>query len=650
MKSANFFVIFVLILGLFSCHVSEKAVSKKLNSYELPALSKVDFNKFAAQQSSDAFWVEDKNSNGRIDPSELEHVDKSPYVSDGKFTPSFNRLYGRIAQKKRRAIVEKELAQGRSTEILTDFTDKNFSSADRKFVRHIANAAKLIEELYQIQRGSFQYKDEIFKSRNKNDHKLYTRNQGPWCEAPETKDSPFCNALSYFPEQKFDIYPTDLKHDESMCKEFAAIDASEENKENKLLGHFNVVRKQEGKYVAVPYTEAYRERMKEISDELLAASQVYTEKKEKALNEYLVAASRSFLTNLWENADQKWIRMNTENSKWFLRIGPDETYFEPCQVKAGFQLMFGLVNQDSKKWKDRLEKLKQEMEKDYAALIGRSYRARKITFKTPEFAEIIIDAGEARHGLGAVSGTSLPNWGQASKNRRTIVFTNFYTDPVSMEVSKKKASLVFTQNVLDNFNPGRDASSLNTIVHEATHNLGPDSAHKVRGKSPRDLFTNLTSVLEEFKAQTGAIWYLKYLHKKGYLTDKELTEQYIANIYWGCINNMSRGLFTTTGIPKAHNQTGAIQFGKFIADGAIKQVKVDDSFRLDIDFDKLHNSSEALMKTVGQIKAKGSSKWADRFVSHYITGKGYKKDIMDEITKRYRSYPKESFFYSVKLN
>ena len=38
------------------------------------------------------------------------------------------------------------------------------------------------------------------------------------------------------------------------------------------------------------------------------------------------------------------VSMNSRNSKWYLRIAPDETYFEPCSEKAAFQMQFGQID------------------------------------------------------------------------------------------------------------------------------------------------------------------------------------------------------------------------------------------------------------------------------------------------------------------
>ena len=46
-------------------------------------------------------------------------------------------------------------------------------------------------------------------------------------------------------------------------------------------------------------------------------------------------------------ADEAWAKMTVDNSKWYVRVAPDETYWEPCAQKAGFHLTFARINQGS---------------------------------------------------------------------------------------------------------------------------------------------------------------------------------------------------------------------------------------------------------------------------------------------------------------
>ena len=125
--------------------------------------------------------------------------------------------------------------------------------------------------------------------------------------------------------------------------------------------------------------------------------------------------------------------MNVDNSKWYVRVAPDETYWEPCAHKAGFHLTFARINQGSQAWQDKLVPVQQEMEEAIAERAGAPYKARKVTFHLPDFIDIVVNAGDDRDPLGATIGQSLPNWGPvANEGRgRTVAMVNIYTDPDS---------------------------------------------------------------------------------------------------------------------------------------------------------------------------------------------------------------------------
>src|SRR6476620_46419 len=120
--------------------------------------------------------------------------------------------------------------------------------------------------------------------------------------------------------------------------------------------------------------------------------------------------------------------MGVLNSKFYLRIGPDETYFEPCSRKAGFHVSFARINQDSLEWQKKLEPVKTDLEKAMADLAGAPYKARDVKFHLPDFIDIVINAGDSRDAFGATIGQSLPNWGPVADGRgRTVAMTNLYT-------------------------------------------------------------------------------------------------------------------------------------------------------------------------------------------------------------------------------
>jgi hypothetical protein len=234
-------------------------------------------------------------------------------------------------------------------------------------------------------------------------------------------------------------------------------------------------RDKSGTLEPVADSEAYRPLMEAVSGELRAAARAVVSPTEGAFKAYLVAAAQSFLDNNWTPSDEAWAKMSATNSAWYLRIAPDEIYWDPCTHKAGFHVTFARINRDSLAWQEKLVPVEQEMEEALAKHIGKPYAARKVTFHLPDFIDIVINAGDDRKDTGATIGQSLPNWGPvANEGRgRTVAMSNLYTDPDSMQARHEQAASLLTAESMALYEDSGLPGLLNTILHEATHNLGP---------------------------------------------------------------------------------------------------------------------------------------------------------------------------------
>ena len=421
-----------------------------------------------------------------------------------------------------------------------------------------------------------------------------------------------------------------------------------------LLAPFVVVREDaHGKLAPVPLTEAYKEPMAAIARELKAAADGIVDPAEGALKTYLTAAAGSFTTNDWVPADEAWSKMTVQNSKWYVRVAPDEVYWEPCNHKAGFHLTFARINKDSLAWQAKLGPFEQEMEQNIAARIGHAYKARKVSFHLPDFIDIVLNAGDDRGALGGTIGQSLPNWGpvSASGRGRTIAMSNLFTDTDSVAIRRKQAESLLSAETTASYVDSKDPGLLDTILHEATHNLGPAHEYKWAGKTDAQAFGGqLASMLEELKAQTGALYFIDFAVKKGLLTPEAARQSYASNIVWA-FGHISRGMYTETHARKAYSQLAAIQLGFLLDDGAVtfdpNGASADgQKGAFTIHFDRMPAAVEKMMNVVGLIKAKNDKAGAMALVAKYVDGDRVPQKL---IADRELKYPKQSLVYSVGL-
>jgi hypothetical protein len=444
-----------------------------------------------------------------------------------------------------------------------------------------------------------------------------------------------------------DVYPAALQADDRFCERLEAREGSED-----LLAPFVVVRESDDGLEPVPYTEVYATEMSGIAESLDTAAAAMTDPEEEPLRRYLRAAATSFRTNDWEPADEAWAAMNARNSRWYLRVGPDETYWDPCSRKAAFHLTLALINRDSLSWQDRLTPLQGDMERALAALAPEEYEARDVSFSMPDFIDIVVNAGDDRDALGATIGQSLPNWGAVSEEGRgrTVAMSNLYTDADSLRMRRELASTLLSAETMALHADDPTPALLSTILHEATHNLGPAGEYRVNGVAASDAFGGgLASMLEELKAQSGALYFLGLLAERGVIDADMARRSYLDSIIWA-LGHVSRGMYTPAGHRKAYSQLAAIQIGFLMDEGVIAYdasrpaANGEDTGSFSIDFDAFAAAAEKLMQRVMRLMATQNREDAEGLAARFVDGDVVPQDV---ITERHRRFPRQSFVYSV---
>lgn len=631
------------------------------------ALPRAEVNRWAVRLNLPLYWIADANNNRSIDAGEVASLlfyptsgqPASAWVADGALTPAFDAAYRAIVEAARapaptgpdaarQLLVGKDLDQGRATLVHSDLSA--LPPADKKFVGVMLDLAKQIDALYELQNGATALAEKL--PADAASRSLFRRNRGAKCVGPQTETDPACSAIPGAPRPVFDIYPAALQADPKFCQ------ALEKRPDAKLLleSHFSAVREEGGKLVAVPYSVAYQEHVTAIARTLgAAADAVAKDPAETALVSYLRAAAASFLSNDWIAADEAWAKMTVDNSKWYVRVGPDETYWEPCAQKAGVHLTFARINQQSKAWQDKLRPVQQEMEAAIAARAGKPYTARKVTFHLPDFIDIVINAGDDRDAINATIGQSLPNWGPvANQGRgRTVAMTNLTTDADSTAARRSLAESVLDAASMARYSNPHEAGLVNTILHEATHNLGPAHEYKVKNQTAGQRFGGpLASVMEELKAQTGGLYLVEMLRGKGLVSDELAGQTYTDAVVWA-FGHISQGMYTGAREPKTYSQLAAIQIGFLLDRGALTWTKDaaaangSDRGAFTIHTDKLVPAIHEMVTVVAGIKARGDRAAAEALRKKYVDASTVVPH--EVIIERFRRSPRPSYVYSIRM-
>jgi hypothetical protein len=638
------------------------AATPSTGANALNAIARTDFNMRAAEHFLPFFWREDANRDGTLQPGEFAVLwgfpdsDPSLWVNAaGAFTPRFLASYATLKApaaayaSRRLQRVHDELAQGIPTLVLTDLSAD--TAAERAMVLHLMRAATLSERLFMRQRGVLGL-DAGIPRQDAASRALFHRNQSPFCMAPKTEKDPLCNAIETQPAKRSGLYPAQIQDAPGFCQRIEQAPNAAA-----LSDHFSMVvaGSGPGQFVAVPYNDAMHQDMTAIALELDAAADSLGTS-EPAMGAYLRAAAASFRTNDWEPANRAWTAMNTRNSRWYLRVAPDEVYRDPCALKAMFALQLARINPDSIQWQDRLEPLKSEMEQAIATMAGAPYQARDVKFALPDFIDVVLNAGDQRYPSGATIGESLPNWGPVAKaGGRTVVMTNLYTDPDSRARSAALESAVFCKATDYTYRPNGTETVLNSLLHEAAHNLGPSHDYAVAGRTgPMAFGGPLASTLEELKAQNSALWLTGYLATKGVFTADEQRRILRDGIAWA-FGHISIGMYEADGTPRNYSQLAAIQVGSFLEAGALAwhdaqlAANGQDKGCMTIDYDALPAAVTRLEQQVLGIKARAGRDAGEALKARYVDAKDRYSTIKDTIAARYQRAPKASFVYSVSM-
>lgn len=621
-----------------------------------PKLSRDRFNSGAQLLNLPLFWTEDIDGDGLPGAAELAvevTANWADYVKDGALTAAGKAAVEAVlagppeVTDARAKLVQEELLGGRRTLVLTDLRVGN--AADRAVVKHIAAAAKLVEALHARQLGVFALGPKIPKT-DLASQALFARNQGPWCVKAALEANPLCSALPEKPAKISGLYPAGIQADPKFCETLG------KRKDRKaLMDPFVVVTERDGELHPTPYTEHYATQMAVVAIELRAAAKALPPE-EAAFKAYLEAAAQAFGDNKWFAADEKWAAMNAQNSKWYLRVGPDETYFEPCNEKAGFHVSFARINQGSLVWQRKLDPLKQEMEHAVAHLAGAPYTARKVSFQLPDFIDIILNAGDARSAIGATIGQSLPNWGPvANEGRgRTVAMTNLYEDPDSKASLRKRVESVFCDEAMASYTDDSMPGILSTVLHEAAHNLGPSAEYAVKGKTDREIFGGpLAATLEEFKAQMASLYFSDWLVEKGVLTRTFADQAHTNDVVWS-FGQIARGMYTAEGRTNPYPQLSAIMTGTLLEAGAIewheerKAHNGVDKGCFSIHLDRFPAVGKTLLTQGAGIKGRGDKAAAEALKARFVDADGKWKTLRGVIKARWSRAPKTSFVYAIK--
>jgi hypothetical protein len=483
------------------------------------------------------------------------------------------------------------------------------SSADRQALVKLIQAARILDYIFLEQIWSKNL--ELHAKLQKNQTPLgqarlryFWINKGPWSELDDNQAF-----LPMVPERKpkgANFYPENMSKEE--FEHWLSVLSPEEQEEAK--GFFTVIRWKKStrppnmmaptrladQMEAVPYSEAYKQRLNQTAD-LLKEAAALTDN--LSLKKFLNLRAQAFLTNNYYDSDIAWMDLDAPID---ITIGPYETYNDELfGYKAAFESYVGLRDDKETAKLEAFTRHLQEIEDNLP--IDPQYRTPKLGAAAPiRVMDEIISSGDGAHSVQTAA-YNLPNDERVvqQKGSKRVMLKNVQEAKfrrVLIPIARKTLAQSSMADV--NF----DSFFTHILAHELMHGLGPHQI-KVQGRdtNPRSELKELCSAIEEAKADVTGLYALQYMmdHAQGMGLGSVLPADAAAQrqLYVTYLASAFRSL--RFGLNDAHGKGQAVQFnyltdkGAFVAqpDGtySVDMTKIKAAVR-DLDHDLLTLEAE----------------------------------------------------------
>ena len=481
------------------------------------------------------------------------------------------------------------------------------AGGEKQMLRHLLAASGIVEELYmlEVHPKNLEWRDRIMASGTEIEKNVFMRYQAPWCSEGDCCALPDCEARSVGSV----FWPADLTD-----AEFDRLGREPNGKD--LLGPFTAVRRRDGGFEATPFarTEVLGARMKALAAELRSAAGAAPD---ESLRKFLASRADALEADApfpYDDSDYDWIALGGD---WEVAVGPYETYKEPRQVKALFEMYIGRVDAGLTSDLARFRENLQEMEDSIGDLVGpKLYRSRKLDPRISIRAvEIWMASGDGRMDRGAVVAFHLPNRGRSVDEGlyKKVMMVNH---SMAFEpVVKARADLVLDPAQRPLVDMRSDIS--NVAFHEFAHGFG--AWHELEVTTPdgekktvKEALGKHDALLEELKADAMGLWLVGFEKGRGWLDAEAEKKRYVSDIMHvlGLLQYPLDGVYP---------RMVAVELGWYLDAGAVSWDPATGLFSVDLA--RIPAAVESLAREVATIQLTGDRARAEALVSKYVVEK-----------------------------
>ena len=508
-----------------------------------------------------------------------------------------------------------KIARFAPTEIQADLS--RLSSGDRQALAKLVDAARLMDSIYthQIWSGNAALRAKLeadTSPRGKQVLEYYNINMGPWVKIDH--DSAFVEGVPAKRPLHANYYPDDMTKEE--FEQWKGTLSADDQK--KATGFFYAVRRDPaGKLSLVPYNSEYSRYLEPAATLLREAASLTGN---ASLRKYLSTRADAFLSNDYYESDVAWMDLDSPVEP---TIGPYEVYMDGLfNYKAAFEAFITLRNDEETANLQKYSQYLQEIENNLP--IKAVYRNPALGALAPiRVVDEVAVGGGAREGVQTAA-FNLPNDERvtAEKGSKRVMLRNV------QQAKFHKVLLPIAQVVLD---PGQlpnvsfEQFFTHILAHELMHGLGPHNI-TVKGEKTtvRQAMKELSSAMEEAKADVSGLFALQYLIDKGVVakeTEEKLYTTFLASVF--------RTL--RFGITEAHGRGMALQINYLMDEGGFAHDP--GTGRYSVNLEKVKPAVKKLTSEIMTIQAEGDYARAKQLLETYAVVRPEMKKTLESLTE-----------------
>ena len=430
-----------------------------------------------------------------------------------------------------------KLAQFEEVTLQTDLSW--LSDSEREIIGILIDVADIMDDIYWMQ--AYGDKEELLNSIESEYAKKYALiHYGPWDRLNDNE--PFIPGVGPKPPMA-QFYPEDMT-----VEEFEAWGDSD-----KASLYTLVRRDEEGNLIAVPYSEAYKEKHQQAAEMMRKAAELA---EDEGLKKYLDARADALLTNIYQPSDFAWMEMKESNIDFV--VGPIENYEDGLFGYKAAHESFVLVKDPD--WSARLAKFNAMLTDLQAGLpVADEYKSETPgTDADMNVYYALYYAGDCNAG-GKTIAINLPNDPDIhlAVGSRKLQLKN------AMEAKFEKILVPIANMLIDESQRQYitfDAFFENTTFHEVSHGMGVKNTINDIG-TVREALKEQYSALEEAKADIMGLYLVTKLYEMGELSSGEVMNNYVT---------FFAGIFRSSrfGAASAHGKANMLTMKYFADNGA----------------------------------------------------------------------------------